>query len=356
MISNANKQKPNSQLLFNRSYQFTLGQLDDLNAIQFQNFWSKDQWGNDVAPSPMKITFDIEKNFVGSPNTTKFEIYNLALETRSKIRAGHILELKAGYNGLMDRIFFGQVGISSAKTVRSGPDMVTTIECYDGGAALAMCRIHKSYPPGVRLYQILQDVVAEMANTSDYNPVPIESNLTINLPNISFPRGKTVSGTCKSILDELLKGQGLVWSIQNNTLIIVPLNTPTNTSAIEIGPSTGMIGVPTKCDGYFEFKALLDPRLQPGVFTSIKTKEYYYDFNSQSNKPLEGFYQLRKVKYHGDTYGPDWSATCQCWEVNAQELVEPKVVSVGPDLSKAVSVAPTPIIIQTIDSNAQVVA
>jgi hypothetical protein len=329
-------QKQNSQLLFNRAYSFTLGKMDDTGAIQFQNYPSKDSKGQMIPSSPLRIIFDIEKNMVGSPNKTKFDIYNLSLETRSQIKAGHVLELKAGYNGLMDRLFFGQIGLSAVKSVRNGPDIVTSMECMDGAGAIIMARINKSYPPGIRLYQILEDILAEMSTETEYNPVPIDTGMMVNIPDVVFSRGKTLSGTCKDALNELLKDQGIRWSVQNNSLIILPLGKTTNKSAIEISPTTGMIGVPTKNDGFIEVRALLNPQIQPGTLIKLVTQESAYNLNSGKNDPLSGFYEVRVAKYKGDTYGNDWSVTCQCWAIEASELQSVNSISSGFNLKPSV--------------------
>lgn len=327
----------NSQLLFHRSWSLVLGKSGDINAIQFQNYPSKNDKGESVQAAPLRITFDIEKNMIGTPNKTKFDIYNLSLETRSQLRAGYILDLRAGYNGLMDRLFFGQIGISAVRSVRTGPDIVTSMECMDGAGAILMARINKSYPPGIKLYQIIEDILEEMTTETDYNPVPVDTGVVFNLPDISFPRGIHIKSSCKDALNMLLKDQGLRWSIQNNSLTILPIGTTSNKTAIEVSSTTGMIGMPTKQDGYIEFKSLLNPQIQPGCLVKIVTQEYAYNIITGTNDPLAGFYEVRVAKYNGDTYGSEWSVTCQCWAVNAQEIQQSVNVSTGLDLSTSVT-------------------
>jgi hypothetical protein len=336
MINNFISKQP-SQLLFNRSWAFTLGKNKDTNALRFQNYASKDDSGKLIPASPLKITFSIEKNFIGTPNTTKFEIYNLSLETRSQIKAGDVLELKAGYNGLMDRIFFGQIGMASAKSVRNGSNIVTSFECLDGGGAIIMSRINKSYPPGTKLYQIVEDILKEMSLETDYNPVPIDSGLIMNLPDISYPRGITINSSCKDALNNLLKGQGLDWSVQNNSLVILPVGKSTNQTAIEIGPNSGLIGIPTRNGIYFEFKSLLNPQIKPGVVIKLVTDESTFNFNTQKNEALAGYYIVNVAKYKGDTYGADWTVECSCRAIQAKEInTNNNSISTGYDLSTAV--------------------
>ena len=314
-----------------------IGSIKAVDAIQFQNYSFKDQDNQVVQANPLKITFSIEKNFIGTPNTTKFEIYNLSLETRSSIKAGDVLELKAGYNGLIDRIFFGQIGIAGVKSVRSGPNIITTIECYDGGGAIIMSRINKSYPPGIRLYQIVEDILKEMSFETDYNPSPIDSGLIMNLPDITFPRGKSINSSCKDALNSLLKDQGIEWSVQNNSLVILPIGKSSNQVAIELSKQTGLVGVPTRNGMYFEIQALLNPQLKPGVAIKLVTDAVAYNMNTGRNEQLAGFYIVKIVKYSGDTYGSDWTATCQCMPIQAKELNVQNNFSTGFDLSSSVS-------------------
>jgi hypothetical protein len=308
--------------LYGRSWSFTLGNVQSIDAIQFQNFYGRDKNGNEVPAAPLRIVFDVEKNLIGSPNKTKFDVYNLSLETRSQIRAGNVLQLKAGYDGLIDRIFFGQIGLSSVKTVRSGPDFVTSMECVDGAAAILMSRINKSYPPNTHLYQILNDVMEEMSTSNDYNPIPLDTGNAFNIPDVVYPRGKTINGSCGNILDELLVNFNMKWSVQNNSLIILPNKGAINVEAIIVSKDTGMIGIPTKNDGYVEFKSLLNPRIQPGTYVKLETNESVYNFTTGTNDPLAGFYEVRVAHYRGDTYGQEWSVTCQAWALDAKNVFE----------------------------------
>jgi hypothetical protein len=320
-----------SQILFDRSWSYSLflptdkvtasgSTIVNTQGLQFQNFSLPGSKSNQPI-SPLRITFDIEKNFVGSPNTSKFELFNLDLKTRSQIRPGTVVELKAGYAGLVERLFFGSIGLSAVKSARSGPDIITSMECFDGGGTIVMSRIEKSYPPGTKLYQIIQDIATLMSTSSSYNPAPIDPGSIINIPNISYPRGWAIKSTCKDLLDKICKDNGLKWSIQNNSLIIMRQNDVVNsTTAIEIGPKSGMIGMPTKNGIYFEFKSLLNPKLQPGVLVKLITSEYSYNFKTNKNDPISGHYVINVVNYKGDTYGGEWSAYCKCREIDFSEL------------------------------------
>jgi hypothetical protein len=330
-------QDTGSHLLFNRSWSLRIGQLKKSKGIQFQNYSYRDQDGFLVPAAPLKITFSIEKNFIGTPNTTKFEIYNLSLETRSSIKAGYVIELKAGYKGLIDRIFFGQIGIAGVKSVRNGPNIITTLECYDGGGAIMMTRINKSYPPGIKLYQIVEDILSEMSLESNYNPSPIDTGLVLNLPDRTFPRGKAINSSCKDALNDLLKHEGLDWSVQNNSLIILPIGKASNQIAIVLSTETGLVGIPTRNGIYFEIKSLLNPQLQPGVMIQLKTEAVAFNMNTGRNEQLAGFYIVKIVKYSGDTYGADWTAECQCMPIQAKEVNVVNSVSTGFDLSTSVT-------------------
>jgi hypothetical protein len=96
-------------------------------------------------------------------------------------------------------------------------------------------------------------------------------------------------------LKNLLGKQGKEASIQNNSLQIA---TPTeNTRAITISAETGMIGSPVSREKGIEFKALINPILQPsGETNSIFLNSV--GFNS--------IYRVRSLKFKGDTHDNPW--------------------------------------------------
>lgn len=312
---------PNQQYLFRRAYSIAIGAPNQTTALFYANF-SVPGPNGPQQPSPLRISFDIEKTSVGAPNHSKFQIYNLSTISRQGIKKGYLVQLQAGYNGLIQTLFTGNVAANGIKSERAADSsIITTLECGDGESAIVQAIINppKSYPSGTTLAQIIQDVADAMSIQNSSNPVGMNAGIAVGIPSVTYTRGITISGFCRDILDTLLKGQGLRWSVQNGNLDIVPLKsydqkkaivvasgvvTDPNTgqSSFNAGNATGLIGVPSMNAGQLEFTSLLNPELVPNTLIQMISE----------NTALNGFYKIVKAHYEGDTHEQKWQATCQC--------------------------------------------
>lgn len=294
---------PQQQYLFSRTYALALGQPNQTSALQYSNIeappFSIGQWQK---ASPLRIKFDINKNSVGSSNKSKIDIFNLSQESRNKINVGWVIRLQAGYKGLMDTIFFGNVAPNGMKSERKEADIITTLECGDGESAIVMTRLDKSYPAGTVLTQILSDIGIAMNTVTASNSQQVNAGIVLGIPNIVFQRGFTASGSCRDLLDKLCLPNGLRWSVQNGNLNIIPINSTNGQSAIVVSSNTGMIGTPSKNQGYFEFTSLLNPKLTPGAVVQMDSE----------NTALNGFYKIVESHFEGDTHETKWQVVCKC--------------------------------------------
>lgn len=301
----------NQKYLFQRAYSATFGppsligpQLPPANgqagAFQYGTIGPK--------PAPLRVIFDIDRNMYGSsPNHSKVSIYNLSIASRQTITKGFLVQVQAGYASLLGTIFNGNVFIT--KTDRKGPDIVTEIECLDGGQAITTAVLDKTYPSGTTLAAILQDAATAMS---------VGAGVALGIPAFVYGRGFLARGACRDTLDRLLKPRGLEWNIQDGNLNIVPLNSPFTSTAIlvssgitvdkntgisnfDIKQATGLIGVPSLNVGFMQFTSLLNPRLVPGALIQMQCE----------NIQLNGFYKLRRSHFEGDSHEDKWQINCE---------------------------------------------
>lgn len=310
----------NAQYLFSRTYSLALGAPGQTSAIQLSNL-AYNSNGKTQPSAPFRISFDIDKNLFGSsPNKSKIEIWNLATQNRSKIKAGFLVQLQAGYRGLMDTIFLGNIASTGFKVERHGPDVVMSFECGEGESVIVMARFDKSYPAGTTLSQIISDVAAAMAVNSVVTDQGVGNGGLQGIPNFTYGRGLTVHGPCRETLDKLLKNFGLRWTIQNGNLVILPVAGTTNgerailvSSGIMVDPAsgissfnparaTGLIGVPSVGQNFIAFKTLLNPNIKPGALAQLQCEDV----------SLNGFYKINRAKYVGDTHDAGkWHIECE---------------------------------------------
>lgn len=282
-----------AQTLFNRAWSVSFGPPGNLTYV-YKN---------------LRTTFEIEKNSLGSSNKAKIKIYNLSGTSRNTFQKGYNIQLQAGYVGndpdsvpLIDTIFSGNIIRLESK--REGADIVTEFECGDSEKQIATNVFSKTYPPGTTYVQIVTD----LANTLGVNV-----GVVIGIQNFKFSSAVTKSGSVSSILTELLKKQGLEWSIQNGVLQIVPTESHSGAQAIVLSNRTGgaypgltgLVGVPSRNGDLVGFKALLNPKIKPDSMVQIVSES------------VNGFFKVRKAKFEGDTHGDKWDVDCEGCKISA---------------------------------------
>jgi len=294
---------PAAKYLFKRCYAVALGAPNQTSAVQYSNLPYTGADGRIQPASPLRVTFDIKKNLLGTPNKSKIEIYNLSPQTRQMIKKGWIMQVRAGYMGLLETIFIGNVMLNGIKSERKGPGIVTSIECGDGESAISQPVLNKTYPPGTTLAAVLSDLARQMSATGDQNPFGVNAGIAIGIPNETFGRGYSVQGKVSATLTKLLEPRGLRWSVQNGNLNIIPVLFSNGQTAITLSPQSGLIGVPSKNDNYVEMTSFLNPKLVPTALVNLESKQ---------NAALNGIYKILNTHIEGDSHDQKWQCALQC--------------------------------------------
>jgi len=241
----------------------------------------------------LRIAFKVEQNPSKEPDTLELSIYNLTKDTRANMsKARARVELSAGYTDTQDVIFRGD--LRRAYTVAEGPDRITKIFCGDGEVAFRTSRINKTYKPGHDIIKMIKDMAGTLGvDTKDAIDKIGQGTFRGGLTQLF--KGKSVSGSAADALDEMLKGLGYQYSIQDGQLVVVPKNEATDHEAVLLSPTTGLLGSPEAGeDGKISILALLQPRLKP--FRKLKL----------DSLSLKGFYRIEKATHTGDTHGAPW--------------------------------------------------
>lgn len=279
------------QYLFSRAYQLTIGPDTGGAAARYGNIGG--------TSSALRITFEVNKIAAGAANKATIALYNVNVKTRAALVRGYQVVLDAGYQGLVERLFTGTV--FKATSSRSGPDIVTSLECIDGLRPLLYSTFSRTYPKRTTLAQVLGDV----AQASE-----ALAGTVMGIPPKVYARGLSVHGTCRDILEELCRPHGLEVSITNGKLNILPKGAHLGTQAIVLSPQTGLLGVPSISQTSVSFEALLNPKLIPGQRVQLVT----------ANPNTCGIMYIRSCKMTGDTHG-------QAWQVAAEGVRETTVTS-----------------------------
>ena len=252
---------------------------------------------NRVETHEMRVQFDVSRGISGSPNTFEIKLYNLSRDHRNSLgRELELVQLEAGYcppegGGNLGIIAKGR--IRDIQHDRSDADIITTISCGDGDAAFRRSTISKTIPKGTPIPDVVDQLYQELEKQG------------IAKGEFKFPedirttkRPYSMCGSCTRELDVLGRGNGFYWSIQNETMEVIPGDGYLE-GMILLSPSTGMIGTPTITDNGVKVKGLLNPDARPN--RQVKVESSVLEMNAQSDT-----YRISAVDFSGDNQESDF--------------------------------------------------
>ena len=267
-----------TRALFDRRWQVTVGDLD---------------------VSELDLEFTIQKDTKRTPNEAQLVIYNMNEDSRSRAEntTPRRVVIRAGYKQDGDpppTLFVGD-----ARRVYSevdGLDVITEVEARDAGNAWINGRMSKSYAPGVSVSRVLRDAV-EILGIGEGNIDDFADQAMINGAS-TFPDGFVATGPARLVIQEIVRGQGLRWSVQGGALQIMRRRQPLQRSAVLLRAGSGLLGSPTKDEkGVVTAAALIRPGLDPGRRIVLESRN------------ISGSFEIRAVEVRGSTRDNDWSAT-----------------------------------------------
>lgn len=270
--------------LFGRTWALSVGELD---------------------VSELDLSFSIEKSTKREPNTCEVRVHNLSPDSRAEIEGarGPRVVLRAGFEDDGDPppvLFSGDARLQW--TERDGTDFVTHVQARDGGRAYAEARVSRAYGPGVAVRDVLADAVDALeigrGNLGEFSTAALRTGAT------RFEDGYVVDGPARGVINTILRGAGLRWSVQNGALQIMRIGQALQTEAVVLSPDSGLVESPTRVRegterGKVTARCLLQPGLDPGRRVVLESRV------------ISGEYEVRKVTYSGDTKGNDWHATLE---------------------------------------------
>ena len=262
--------------------------------------------------SGFRISFSVKKTKDSDSNNATVEISNLSENSRNFIKEiDHLLILKAGYSeGAGEEILFvGNIKLIN-HTIKP-PEILTKLEIGDGEKLLRESKLSLSYKEGFSIRQILNDIVRKMN-------VPNKVNLSlVDFEDKEFTNGYTFVGQTKRALDTLCSSANLEWSIQNNELKVQAKKDGDFTRAINLTPTTGLLGSPERLTDIsassskkevvpgWRFNCLLQPKAEPGGVIVASSREIEEDSH----------FKIHTVEHKGDTHGGDWQTIIEAVEL-----------------------------------------
>lgn len=209
------------------------------------------------------IEAEINFNDSSESNIGMIKLYNLSDKSIQKFKKDKLIQLNAGYEGDVGNLLPGI--IINATTNYEGTDKVTEIVVGDGTERWLNATVNKTWNTGITSDRI----VKTCADMLPFNFAGYETD------TINYPKGKTHSGTIKSLLEEIANDLGAKLHVARG---FVYFREPQKASIeiVNLNKDTGLIGTPTISESegktYYEVDSLLNYRIWTDSILNIESK------------------------------------------------------------------------------------
>lgn len=241
-----------------------------------------------VIRPPLRIVFSADKSVYGQLNTLKLRIYNLKEDHRLKIvkdaeQAVYLpLILRVGYKGSLEQIFRGSIHV--AKTTPELPEIVTDIECIDGGFDIINSYSSRTIAGGE---DYIEQLLNDMPNTG-------RGKLA---EGTALIRPKVAVGPTMDLIRSGLKENEHAF-IDDESLNVVRSATQVVDAVLPlVNARTGLINTPTRERQRVTAQTLMNPEVKIARRLLLESKFAPH---------LNGLYRVEKITYAGDNYGDQW--------------------------------------------------
>jgi hypothetical protein len=303
-----------------------------------------DQFGNGIEFADFRVQFQVRRGDMQTPNTADVRIFNLSDSTANEIanvQEYTQIALQAGYEGNFGLIFRGII-----KQTRLGridqKDSYVDITAADGDelynySALSLT-LAKGSSPSDDIASMMQSFTTTLAREA----IAYDSDSAPQLQGNARVRGRVWYGMGRECLRKFAAANGVLWSVQDGRLTLIPQNGYIEGQVPVISRNTGLIGVPEMTAQGLELRVLLNPSIRIGQLIQLQSNainQYRYgtDLASQANNPLlarslktsaDGLYYVMSANHSGDTRGNDWYTDLTCLAANAS-VPKDEAVSAG---------------------------
>lgn len=237
------------------------------------------------------VEFDVVRTLEPEPNIAKIKVYNLPKELQAAVqKAEASVSITVGYKRTAGQVFVGDVRYAPSAVI--GSDWVTIIEAGDGEKDYKNAQVALTWAKGKQVSKVIEEILDSFDTVL---PGDFAKTAKAKLKE-QFPRGGALSGNAVRVLDELVRGYGFRFSIQDGAFQFVDATGQNQKTAVTLSPDTGLIGEPElgekdkktgKARG--KVKALMQPTVVPGSVIDV-----------QGTSTIKGQFIVQKVTHEGN--------------------------------------------------------
>lgn len=220
----------------------------------------------------LQLVFSITKTNGKEPNVFTGDIYNLSDESRAFFIQDNQIKLEVAYGDQgYSTLFIGN--LVNVRSTFNAPDIVTHFDAGDAYVKLRDGRTSRSFAPGVSVDSLIRACVADMGvAVGSFSNGQLGASKGLNR---RYQKGYSIAGTSKSALDDITRGNNLIYMIQDGTITVLPIGDSSQESIILKDYSTGLIGSPEYIN--------IDISNRPGVEKPKPTKDQSEEKKANQN-------------------------------------------------------------------------
>jgi hypothetical protein len=291
---------------------------------------------NGLDLSALHCKGSIKRSSNMTPNCADIRIYNLDYDTALQIKKSFTrVVVQGGYDSNYGVIFRGNI-----KQViigrESATDTFIDLNCGDGDLAYNFAVVNTTLVAG----SSMSDQFGQIAQPMYGLGVTQGSNQPAFQPTV-LPRGKTMWGASRDYLRVFAQQNSLTWSMQNEQISFIPMQSYAKGITVVLTSKTGMIGTPQQTNIGVNVVCLMNPLINPGRKIQIDNKSVAglkIDLGNPKDPvnlapPLnaDGVYYVLVVEQTFDNRGIDWYSKLICCTVNSSTApINSVPVSYGP--------------------------
>lgn len=252
--------------------------------------------------SKLRCMFYCEKSTTDTPNYSQITVYNPSQATINAVKAGDTVILEAGYeNGNYGMIFTGQI-VQPLIQKEGGTDIALVLIVQDGDVYLNSSFTIKT----VGKSATQADIVEACMDKSITKGIITEA-----LSQTQLPRARVLFGKAADYIRKIAKGNQSQMFVEDGVLHIVAASDYDDKTAVELNPTTGLIGMPSQTDDGVSGQCLINPSIKLNTLVYInqrlvQQKQVAEGATSAADVNADGVYRIVKLVYEGDTHGDTW--------------------------------------------------
>lgn len=246
----------------------------------------------------LSVSFKVKRSLSSAhAGTCELTVRNLSREHSAELadapRRTTFVSVDAGYAEGTSRLFTGN--LRKAIPAREGTDWTVTVTAGDGTYARTT-RVSQSFAAATDVSAAVRALAGAM-EVGVGNAVTAFRAARLQGGSGVIQDGTVLRGRAGPEMTRLCDSAGLVWSVQDGQLLVLPAGGAIGRTAIRLGADSGLIDSPTIIDRRtVEARCLIQPGLVPGQQVVL------------ASALVSGQWRITEVTFTGDTEGDAWEA------------------------------------------------